>query len=56
MTMVVVTHEMAFARSLANTVYFIENGMVGEFGPPDQVIGAPRTPRVRAFIEAVLHH
>jgi ABC-type polar amino acid transport system ATPase subunit len=56
MTMVVVTHEMTFARNLADTVYFIEGGLVGEFGPPDQVIDSPRTSRVRSFVDAVLRH
>jgi ABC-type polar amino acid transport system ATPase subunit len=56
MTMVVVTHEMAFARNLAHTVYFVEAGLVGEFGPPAQVIDCPNTPRVRSFVDAVLRH
>jgi ABC-type polar amino acid transport system ATPase subunit len=56
LTMVVVTHEMAFARNLAHTVYFVEAGLVGEFGPPAQVIDLPNTARVRSFVDAVLRH
>lgn len=56
MTMLIVTHEIAFARNLANTVYFVDEGCVGEFGPPEQVIKSPNTPRVKAFVDAVLRH
>jgi ABC-type polar amino acid transport system ATPase subunit len=56
MTMLVVTHEIGFARNLAHTVHFIEGGLVCESGPPEQVIDSPRTPRVRSFIDAVLRH
>lgn len=56
MTMLIVTHEIAFARNLAHTVYFVEGGIVGEYGPPDQIIQCPKTPRVQAFVDAVLRH
>jgi polar amino acid transport system ATP-binding protein len=50
MTMVVATHEMAFARSVADTVCFLHGGRVLEQGPPAQVFGAPREPRTREFL------
>ena len=49
-TMIVVTHEMAFAREAADRVYFIEGGTFVEVGPPDQVIESPRDPRTREFL------
>ena len=53
-TMIVVTHEMAFAREAANLVYFIEEGVFVEAGPPEQVIEAPRDPRTQAFLSRLL--
>jgi polar amino acid transport system ATP-binding protein len=49
-TMIVVTHEMAFAREAADRVYFIEQGRFVEVGPPEQVIDAPQDPRTRDFL------
>ena len=49
-TMIVVTHEMAFAREAADRVYFIEEGVFVEAGPPEQVLDAPRDPRTREFL------
>ena len=49
-TMIVVTHEMAFAREAADRVYFIEEGVFLEAGPPEQVLDAPRDPRTREFL------
>ena len=54
MTMVVVTHEMGFAREAADEVVFMVNGAVVETGPPDQVLGAPRHERTRQFLARVL--
>ncbi|WP_342343375.1 amino acid ABC transporter ATP-binding protein [Microbacterium sp. CFBP 8794] len=54
MTMIVVTHEIGFAREVADTVVFMDAGVVVEAGTPDEVIGAPRHERTRAFIESVL--
>jgi polar amino acid transport system ATP-binding protein len=54
MTMIVVTHEMGFARSVADTVVFIDSGVVVESGPPEAVLGAPREERTRAFLSKVL--
>ncbi|WP_199423880.1 amino acid ABC transporter ATP-binding protein [Actinotalea solisilvae] len=54
MTMLVVTHEMAFAREVADRVVFMDDGVVVEQGPPDRVIGAPEHERTRAFLARVL--
>ena len=50
MTMVLATHEMAFARSVADTVCFLHGGRILEQGPPDQVFGAPQETRTRDFL------
>jgi polar amino acid transport system ATP-binding protein len=49
-TMVVVTHEMAFARDVADRCVFMESGRVVETGKPEQIFGAPRSPRLRGFL------
>ncbi|GIG26223.1 amino acid ABC transporter ATP-binding protein [Cellulomonas denverensis] len=54
MTMIVVTHEMAFARDVGDRVVFMDGGVVVEEGPADQVIGAPRETRTRTFLQRVL--
>ncbi|ORX04144.1 amino acid ABC transporter ATP-binding protein [Mycolicibacillus trivialis] len=54
MTMVVVTHEMAFARSASDRVVFIDHGTVLESGPPERLFGDPRTDRLRRFLSQVL--
>ena len=51
MTMVVVTHEMAFARDVAQRVVFMDGGVIVEEGPPEQVFGAPRQERTRRFLQ-----
>jgi ABC-type polar amino acid transport system ATPase subunit len=53
-TMIVVTHEMAFAREAADRVYFIEEGRFMEVGPPEQVLDAPQDPRTQAFLSRFL--
>ncbi|MEV0167172.1 polar amino acid transport system ATP-binding protein [Nonomuraea fuscirosea] len=55
MTMLVVTHEMGFAREVADRVVFMDGGVVVEDGVPAQVIGDPRHERTRAFLHRVLH-
>ena len=55
-TMVVVTHEMGFARKVANRVVFMDGGRIIEEGRPDEVFNAPRDPRLRSFLQAVLSH
>jgi len=54
MTMIVVTHEMAFARDVGDRVVFMDGGVVVEEGPADQVIGAPREARTQTFLQRVL--
>jgi polar amino acid transport system ATP-binding protein len=54
-TMIVVTHEIGFAREAADTVVFLDGGRVVEQGPPAQVLDAPREERTRAFLGKVLH-
>ncbi|WP_433354725.1 amino acid ABC transporter ATP-binding protein [Microtetraspora malaysiensis] len=55
MTMMVVTHEMGFAREVADRVVFMDQGVIVEEGPPEQVIAAPRHARTREFLSRVLH-
>jgi polar amino acid transport system ATP-binding protein len=55
MTMMVVTHEMAFARDVADRVVFMDGGYVVEEGPAEQVIGNPQNERTKAFMFRVLH-
>ena len=54
MTMVVVTHEMGFAREVADTVAFMDGGVVVESGPPAEVLGTPRNARTRDFLSKIL--
>ncbi len=54
MTMLVVTHEMAFAREVADRVVFMDDGQVVEQGPPAQIIGNPSHERTRSFLARVL--
>jgi len=54
MTMIVVTHEIGFAREVADAVVFMDDGVVVESGPPAEVLGAPRHERTRAFLSKVL--
>ena len=54
LTMILVTHEMGFAREIADRVCFFDGGRVVEQGPPDKVLVAPSEPRTRAFLNAVL--
>jgi polar amino acid transport system ATP-binding protein len=54
MTMIVVTHEMGFAREVADDVHFMDEGIVVESGSPDQVLGNPKEARTREFLSKVL--
>jgi polar amino acid transport system ATP-binding protein len=54
MTMIVVTHEMGFAREVADEVVFMDEGVVVEAGPPADVLSSPRHERTRAFLSKVL--
>ena len=53
-TMIVVTHEIGFAREVADTVVFMDGGVVVEQGPPAAVLDHPRHERTRAFLSKVL--
>ena len=55
MTMVVVSHEMGFARNAANRVIFMDAGQIVETAPPDQLFATPKNERTRAFLSQVLH-
>ena len=55
MTMLVVTHEMQFAREVADKVLFMDGGVVVEEGPPERVIGSPREERTKEFLARVLN-
>ena len=55
MTMMVVTHEMAFAREVADRVIFMDGGVIVEEGPPDEVIGNPQHQRTKTFLSRVLN-
>jgi len=54
MTMVVVTHEMGFARRTADRVVFMSDGVVAEEGPPEQILLNPAHDRTRQFLARVL--
>ena len=49
-TMIVVTHEMGFAREVSDRVMFLHNGLIEEEGPPEAMFGAPKSERFRQFI------
>ena len=53
-TMIVVTHEMAFARQVSDRVVFMDEGRVIETAPPDELFDRPREPRTKAFLTTVL--
>ncbi len=50
MTMAIVTHEMGFARDVSNRVFYMDEGIIYESGPPEQVFGAPQKEKTKAFI------
>ncbi|MDB5536683.1 MAG: amino acid transporter ATP-binding protein [Devosia sp.] len=54
-TMVLVTHDMEFARSVSDRVIFLHQGLIEEEGTPDQVFGATRSPRLKQFLNAANH-
>ncbi len=54
MTMVVVTHEMGFAREVSNRVLFLDDGVIAEQGSPDEVFGSPKCERLKSFLAKVL--
>ena len=54
MTMLLATHEMGFAREVASKICFLDNGIVLEEGPPDQMFGDPQMDRTRAFLRRII--
>ena len=54
MTMVIATHEMAFARDIADRICFLDAGTICEQGPPDIMLTAPREPRTRQFLQRIV--
>ena len=54
MTMVVVTHEMGFAREVSNRVLFLDDGVIAEEGTPEEIFGAPKCDRLKSFLAKVL--
>jgi polar amino acid transport system ATP-binding protein len=54
MTMIVVTHEMGFAKEVADTVYFLDQGVIEESGDPKLVLTSPSSPRLQSFLSKVL--
>jgi polar amino acid transport system ATP-binding protein len=54
MTMLVATHEMGFAREVANTILFLEGGVIVESGPPEQIFGRPREQATRRFLQSIV--
>jgi polar amino acid transport system ATP-binding protein len=56
MTILMATHEMGFARTVADSVCFLEAGVVAESGPPEQLLDHPQSPRLKQFLSRVLRH
>ena len=54
MTMVIVTHEMGFAREVADKIVFIDEGIIKEQGTPDEIFNHPKDPRLQDFLSKVL--
>ncbi|WP_207476153.1 amino acid ABC transporter ATP-binding protein [Arenibaculum pallidiluteum] len=55
MTLMMVTHEMRFARQVCDRVVFMHQGRIHEIGPPDELFSAPRTPELRQFLGSTAH-
>ncbi|MFW6223550.1 MAG: hypothetical protein ACOC4A_01550 [Spirochaetota bacterium] len=54
MTMIIVTHEIGFARDVADHVCFLEEGRVHEEGPPERLFSSPEHPRTRQFLQRII--
>jgi polar amino acid transport system ATP-binding protein len=54
MTMLIATHEMGFARDIANRVCFLEDGLILEEGPPEEIFSSPKEPRTQQFLERII--
>lgn len=53
-TMIIVTHEMSFAREVSDRVLFMDSGVIAEQGEPEQIFSSPDSERLRAFLNSVL--
>jgi ABC-type polar amino acid transport system ATPase subunit len=56
MTMIVVTHEMGFARSVADNIVFMDEGEIVESNPPEEFFGNPKNERTKLFLSQILSH
>jgi putative glutamine transport system ATP-binding protein len=56
MTMLVVTHEMGFAREVADRIIFMDDGMIVEAAPCEEFFANPKSARARRFLDNILHH
>ena len=56
MTMVCVTHEMGFARKVADTMVFMDHGEIVEIAPPEKFFNSPESERTRLFLSQILSH
>ena len=56
MTMLVVTHEMGFAREVCDRLVFIDGGVIVEEGPPAEFFTSARSDRAREFVDKIIHH
>jgi glutamate transport system ATP-binding protein len=56
MTMLVVTHEMGFAREVCDRIVFIDAGEIVEEGPPDEFFSSAKSPRAKEFVDKIIHH
>jgi len=56
MTMVVVTHEMGFAREVCDRIVFIDEGPIVAQGPPAEFFANAKSPRAREFVDKIIHH
>ena len=54
MTMIVVTHEMGFAREIASRVFFMDEGIIYEQGTPSEIFDTPKNPRTQSFLSKIL--
>jgi polar amino acid transport system ATP-binding protein len=54
MTMLIATHEMSFARDIADRICFLDEGVILEQGPPEQILSAPKEPRTQQFLQRII--
>ena len=54
LTILMATHEMSFAKEVADTVAYVHEGVILEQGPPEQIFGAPQEERTRAFLKKII--